>query len=437
MNTKTDQLDRQATSRQLMERARRVMPGGVNSPVRAFGSAQADAPFIRRGQGAFLYDEDGHRYVDYVLSWGPLIAGHAHPRVVEAIERAAELGTSFGAPTKGEIELAERITEVVPHVDMLRLVNSGTEATMSAVRVARGATSRDKIIKFVGCYHGHSDSFLIEAGSGLATHGTPSSPGVPASVARDTLSCPYNDLDAARALFEGNRDEVAAVIVEPVAGNMGCVLPESGYLEGLRELCDEHGALLIFDEVMTGFRVGASSAQGHFNVKPDLTTLGKVIGGGLPVGAYGGRRDLMERVSPTGPIYQAGTLSGNPLAVAAGCATLELLYEDAKVFDGLATQTDRLAEGLIGAAQDAGIALRVPHVGSMGCVYFSDSLVTNFEEAAKADAERYYRFHAGMLERGVYFAPSPFEAFFLSMAHDEADIRFTVDAAVDVFKTLQ
>jgi len=423
----------QKRSEALLAQARQLIPGGVNSPVRAFGAAHVSPPFIVKGKGAMLFDEDGHHYVDYVGSWGPLILGHAHPRIVEAVRRAAELGTSFGAPTRGETELARRICEVVPSVEMVRLVSSGTEATMSAVRLARGATGRDRIVKFVGCYHGHGDCFLIEAGSGLATHGVPSSPGVPAGTAADTLTAPYNDLDAVAKLLRAEGRQVAAIIVEPVAGNMGCVPPEPGFLAGLRELCDEHGSLLIFDEVMTGFRAGAACAQGRFGVRPDLTTLGKVIGGGLPVGAYGGRRELMEQISPAGPVYQAGTLSGNPLAVAAGLATLELLYEDPALFERLEAVTDELARGLETAAGEAGVAARVQRVGSMGCLYFSERPVRNFADAARTDADAFYRFHAAMLERGVYLAPSPYEAFFVSTAHGEEEIATTLAAARESF----
>lgn len=424
----------QSKSRQWMERAQRSIPGGVNSPVRAFRSAQVDAPFIARGEGAYLIDVDGNRSIDYVLSWGPLILGHAHPEVVRALADAATRGSSYGAPTGAEVELAERIVETVPSVEMVRLVNSGTEATMSAVRLARAATGRDKILKFVGCYHGHGDAFLIAAGSGLATHGVPSSPGVPASVAQDTLVAPYNDLDSVESLFGAH--EIAAVIVEPVAGNMGCVPPREGYLRGLRQLCDRNGALLIFDEVMTGYRVGSQSAQGHYEVMPDLTTLGKVIGGGLPVGAYGGRAELMRRISPSGPVYQAGTLSGNPLAVAGGLATLRLMYSDADFFDRLTERTARLARGLERAAAAAGHALRVQHAGSMGCAYFTDDPVHDFADAERADADKFYRFHAGMLARGVYLTPSPFEAFFLSAAHGDLEIESTLSAAEEVLAAL-
>ena len=426
----------QATSHKLLERARKVIPGGVNSPVRAFGAAHCDPPFIVRGKGAYLYDEDGHAYVDYVGSWGPMILGHAHPKVLEAIESAAKGGTSFGAPTRGEIQLAEKICGILPSIEMVRLVSSGTEATMSAVRLARGATGRDKFIKFVGCYHGHADAFLIEAGSGLATHGTPSSPGVPEGAAADTLTCDYNDLDAVKDLFEANPGDIACIIVEPVAGNMGCVPPVPGFLEGLREVCDKEGAILIFDEVMTGWRLGPQSAQGHYGIKPDLTTLGKVIGGGLPVGAYGGRRDLMEQISPAGPIYQAGTLSGNPLAVAAGLTTLDLLHEDETVFEELAEAKQQLGAGLKAAADEADVAVTVQSVGSMGCLYFTDQPVRNFAEAAATDTDRFYRFHAEMLGRGIYIAPSPYEAAFVGTAHHEPEIEKTIEAARESFKLI-
>lgn len=426
----------QKQSQELLARARKVIPGGVNSPVRAFASAHADPPFIVRGEGAWFEDEDGHRYVDYIGSWGPLVLGHAYAPVVEAVKKAAEEGTSYGAPTRREVEMAERLCELVPSFDMVRLVNSGTEATMSAIRVARGATGRDKFVKFVGCYHGHGDAFLIEAGSGLATHGAPSSPGVPAATAQDTLTCPYNDLEAVTALFDANPDQIAAIIVEPVAGNMGCVLPVDGYLAGLRKLCDDRGAVLIFDEVMTGFRVGPQSAQGRFDVMPDLTTMGKVIGGGLPVGAYGGKRELMEQVSPAGPIYQAGTLSGNPLAVAGGLVMLDALFADPTLFQRIEDATRMLGDGLESAAADAGIPLRVQSAGSMGCAYFTDRPVLNFDDAAACDQDRFYRFHAAMLERGVYLAPSPFEAFFVGAAHGADEIAHTLNAAAESFRLL-
>jgi len=426
----------QNRSKELLARASRVIPGGVNSPVRAFGAAHVAPPFIRKGEGAWMEDEDGNRFIDYIGSWGPMVLGHAYPPVLEAINRAAALGTSFGAPTLSEIELAEKLVELVPSVEMVRLVNSGTEATMSAVRVARGATGRDKFIKFIGCYHGHGDAFLIEAGSGLATHGAPSSPGVPVATAQDTLTAPYNDLESVEELFKHNKDKIAAIIVEPVAGNMGCILPNDGYLEGLREICTREGALLIFDEVMTGFRVGPQCAQGRFGVTPDLTTLGKVIGGGLPVGAYGGRKALMEQVSPAGPIYQAGTLSGNPLAMAAGLAMLEGLFADPEIFVRIEDAANTLARGLEKAAASHGIPFRVQNVGSMGCMYFSDRPVENFADAAATDTDRFYRFHASMLKRGIYLAPSPYEAFFVGSGHGPAEVEKTLAAADATFAEL-
>ena len=426
----------QSRSKELLARAAKVIPGGVNSPVRAFGAAHVAPPFIVRAEGAYMEDVDGHRYVDYIGSWGPMVLGQAYPPVIEAVREAAGRGTSFGAPTEIEIELAEKLVELVPSLEMVRMVNSGTEATMSAIRVARGATGRDKFIKFIGCYHGHGDAFLIEAGSGLATFGEPSSPGVPKATAQDTLTAPYNDLAAVEKLFEMNRGEIAAVIVEPVAGNMGCVLPIVGYLEGLRKICTREGALLIFDEVMTGFRVGPQGAQGRFGVTPDLTTMGKVIGGGLPVGAYGGRRDLMEQVSPAGPIYQAGTLSGNPLAMAAGLAMLEGLFGDPGVFDRINAAALEIGEGLAKSAAKHGIDVTVQQVGSMGCMYFIDRPVENFADAAAADADRFYRFHAAMLERRVYLAPSPFEAFFVGAGHGPEEVKKTLEAADATFAEL-
>ncbi len=423
----------QSKSQKLLERGRAVIPGGVNSPVRAFASAHVSPPFIVKGKGAYLFDEDGHRYVDYVGSWGPLIVGHAHPEVVRAVEQAARNGTSFGAPTAREVELAERLCQLMPQVEMVRLVNSGTEATMSAVRLARGVTGRAKFVKFIGCYHGHGDAFLIEAGSGLATHGVPSSPGVPEGTAADTLTAPYNDLASLTELFARHGSDIAAVIVEPVAGNMGCVPPVDGYLEGMRELCTRNGALLIYDEVMTGFRVGAQSAQGRFGVAPDLVAFGKVVGGGLPLGAYGGAAHLMQHISPAGKVYQAGTLSGNPIAVAAGLATLDIIMRDPDFFDQLERTTQTIGEGLTRAAAKVDIQITVQSVGSMGCAYFSPTPVRNFDEAAATDTDTFYRFHAAMLEHGVYLAPSPFEAFFVSAAHGAEEVEFTLEAAAKSF----
>jgi glutamate-1-semialdehyde 2,1-aminomutase len=416
-------------SETLFHRAKNVMPGGVNSPVRAFKSVGGTPPFIVRAAGARLYDADGRKYIDYVGSWGPMIVGHAHPRVIEAIQRAATNGTSFGAPTEAEVTLAERIIELVPHIEMVRLVNSGTEATMSALRLARAATKRDAILKFEGCYHGHADGLLVEAGSGAATFGTPSSPGVTAGTAKDTLTLPYNDLGAVETLFAQRPNTIAAIIVEPVAGNMGCILPQPGFLDGLRRVCDQYGALLIFDEVMTGFRVHLGGAQSLYGIRPDLTCLGKVIGGGLPVGAYGGRRDLMEQIAPAGPVYQAGTLSGNPLATAAGLATLEILSEPG-VFDRLTQSTRRFIDGLDQRLTRAGILHNCVGVGGMFGLFFSDRpAVRNFEDARACNISQFNLWFSAMLTEGIYLAPSAFEAGFLSLAHDDATIDQTLQAA--------
>jgi glutamate-1-semialdehyde 2,1-aminomutase len=414
------------------ERARRVTPGGVNSPVRAFGSVGGTPRFIQSASGARLTDVDGGEYIDYVGSWGPMILGHDHPEVRKALMRALAGGTSFGAPAPGEVELAEMVVGMVPGVDLVRFVNSGTEATMSALRLARAATGRDGVIKFRGGYHGHADPFLVEAGSGAATLGVPSSPGVTDGAARDTLVAEYNDVASVRSLLEVNAGQVAAIIVEPVAGNMGCVPPRDGFLEGLRGLCDEHGALLIFDEVMTGFRLAAGGAQELYGVVPDLTTLGKVIGGGLPVGAFGGRESLMRRVAPEGPVYQAGTLSGNPLAMAAGLATVGHLRQNPGVYATLERLGARLEAGyrrLLDGRQDR---LSWNRVGSMATLFFSAGPVTGWESASGADRDRFARYFHGMLERGIYLPPSPFEAAFISAAHTEADIDRTVDTAEEV-----
>jgi glutamate-1-semialdehyde 2,1-aminomutase len=415
-------------SRKLMTRARRVIPGGVNSPVRAYGSVGGVAPFIERGKGCRVQDVDGNEYVDYVGSWGPLILGHANPAVLRAVREAMARGTSFGAPTELEVELAEAICRALPSVDRVRMVSSGTEATMSAIRLARGATGRDRILKFDGCYHGHVDSLLVGAGSGVATLGIPGSPGVPAAMTELTVVAPYNDLDAVEDAFRRWPDELAAVLVEPVAGNMGFVPPEPGFLQGLRELCTRHGALLVFDEVMTGFRVAWGGAQRRFRVKPDLTCLGKVVGGGMPAAAYGGRREFMKQVAPEGPVYQAGTLSGNPLAMAAGLETLRQL-EKPGVYDGLADRSRRLAEGLEARARDAGVELVAGHLGGMFGFFFHPGPVRCFADAKKAHEGRFRRFFAAMLEAGVYLAPSPFEAGFVSTAHRPADIARTLEAA--------
>ena len=415
-------------SRALFERALRVIPGGVNSPVRAFKSVGGTPLFIRRAEGAYVEDEDGRRYVDYVGSWGPMLLGHADPDVVEAVRKAAADSTSFGAPTRIEVEMAELICEIVPSIESVRMVNSGTEATMSAARLARGFTGRDKIIKFEGNYHGHADFFLIAAGSGATTLGQPNSPGVTAGTARDTLLARYNDVDDVRRLAREHAGEVAAVIVEPVAGNMGCIPPEPGFLEGLRALCDEEGIVLIFDEVMTGFRVARGGAQERFGIRPDLTTLGKIIGGGMPVGAYGGRREIMEQLSPQGPVYQAGTLSGNPVAMAAGYAVLRRLVERTELYEALEWTSRRLEVGTRKNLEDLGLNYYTTRVGSMGSLFFSNDPVVNYEQAKACDTVLFGRYFHEMLRRGIYLAPSQFEAFFVSTAHGEAEIDITLEA---------
>ena len=415
-------------SASLFADAQRVIPGGVNSPVRAFKSVGGTPLFIDRAEGATLWDADGQSYVDYVGSWGPMLYGHAFPPVVEAVQRAASRSTSFGAPTKAEIDLASLVVSLVPSVEKVRFVNSGTEATMSAVRLARGVTGRPKLIKFAGHYHGHADFFLIQAGSGAVTHGTPTSPGVTPGNAADTLVATFNDLDSVRALFEAHSGDVACLIVEPIAGNMGCVPPEPGFLQGLRDLCDAHGALLIFDEVMTGFRVSPGGAQWLYGVMPDLTTLGKIIGGGLPVGAYGGRAEIMDYVSPQGPVYQAGTLSGNPLAMEAGLALLGTIANDPGVYDRLGVYGAALDAGLNATLRAIGRDLHHARVGSMATLFFTDERVTGFDAAQRADTAAYGRYFHAMLDRGVYLAPSAFEAAFWSAAHTEADLDATIRA---------
>ena len=410
-----------SASESLFERAQRVMPGGVNSPVRAFRAVGGSPFFVARAEGARIVDADGRSYLDFLGSWGPLILGHAAPVVVEAVSEALRRGTSYGAPTPGEVEMAEAITGAYPSMEMLRLVSSGTEAAMSAIRLARGATGRDVIVKFEGCYHGHADSLLVKAGSGGATFGVPDSQGVPAALAALTLTAAYNDLEAMRRLFRDRGGEVAAVIVEPVAGNMGVVPPTSGFLAGLRELCTAHGALLIFDEVITGFRVARGGAQALYGVRPDLTCLGKIIGGGLPVGAYGGARAVMSRVAPLGAVYQAGTLSGNPLAVTAGLATIRALAEPG-VYERLERLGRQLERGMAEAATSAGIPLTVNRVGSMLTAFFTEEPVTDYASAKRADTKRYASFFHGMLEHGVFLAASQFEAAFVSLAHTERDL---------------
>ncbi len=413
-------------SEELFRRAQELIPGGVNSPVRAFRSVGANPPFIARGEGSHIFDVDGNEYLDYVGSWGPLLLGHRHPAILAALEKALTVGTSFGAPTEQEVELAAAICDAVPSIEMVRLVNSGTEATMSAIRVARGFTGRDLIVKFEGCYHGHVDSLLVKAGSGLATLGIADTQGVPKSFCDTTIALPFNSVEAVEEAFRAHGPRIAAIIVEPVVGNMGCVPPRPGYLEALRAVTTQHGALLIFDEVMTGFRVAFGGAQQRFGIRPDLTTLGKVIGGGLPVGAYGGRKDIMSRVAPAGPIYQAGTLSGNPLAVAAGLAMLRHLKAHPKVYDQLEKRASELCE-----AAPAGVT--VNRVGSMFTFFFTAQPVTDYESAKRSDTARFARFFRAMLERGIYLAPSQFEAAFLSAAHTGEDIRKTAAAAREAF----
>ena len=420
----------------LFQRALRLMPGGVNSPVRAFKSVGGEPFFTDRADGAYLWDVEGKRYIDYVGSWGPMIVGHNHPLVRTAVEQAACAGLSFGTPCPAEVRMAEVITQLVPSIEMLRMVNSGTEATMAAIRVARGFTGRDKIVKFEGCYHGHGDAFLVKAGSGALTFGVPTSPGVPKALADLTLTLAYNDLDAAKALFAQQGADIACVIIEPVAGNMNCIPPRPGFLQGLRELCTQHGALLIFDEVMTGFRVALGGAQQLYDVSPDLTTFGKVIGGGMPVGAYAGKRSIMENVAPVGPIYQAGTLSGNPIAMAAGLAMLELIQAPGFYVE-LERKTALLTDGLRAVAIEVGVPFSTNRVGGMFGLFFTDAKVETYTQATACDVASFNRFFHAMLDRGVYLAPSAFEAGFMSSAHSEQDIAETLDAARAAFKEIR
>ena len=420
----------------LFTEAKKVIPGGVNSPVRSFSGVGGTPVYIDHACGSYIFDSDNKQYIDYVGSWGPMILGHAHPEVIDAVKKTAEKGLSFGAPTELETKMAAKVCELVPSIDMVRMVSSGTEATMSALRLARGYTGRDKIVKFEGCYHGHSDSLLVKAGSGALTLGVPSSPGVPEAVAADTITLTYNDSESVKQAFAKMGDEIACIIVEPVAGNMNCIPPVPGFLETLRQVCDEHGCVLIFDEVMTGFRVGLQGAQGIYKVTPDLTTLGKVIGGGMPVGAFGGKQEIMEHLAPLGPVYQAGTLSGNPVAMAAGLKTLELISQPG-FYEELSLATENLVAGIKDRAAQAGISLSVNRVGAMFGLFFSkEEKVSQFSQVMQCDQVLFKRFFHGMLEQGVYLAPSAFEAGFVSAAHSDEDIEKTIEAASTVFKTL-
>ena len=423
-------------SHDLFQQAQRHIPGGVNSPVRAFRGVGGDPVFIDSASGAYFTDPDGKRYIDYVGSWGPMILGHSHPEVIDAVSQIISKGLSFGAPTELETRMADKVCELVPSMDMVRMVSSGTEATMSALRLARGYTGRDKIVKFEGCYHGHSDSLLVKAGSGALTLGEPSSPGVPAALAELTLTLEYNNLEQVRETFAKAGDEIACIIVEPVAGNMNCIPPAPGFLEGLREICDQYGSVLIFDEVMTGFRVALGGVQGLYGVTPDMTTLGKVIGGGMPVGAFGGRREIMEKISPLGPVYQAGTLSGNPVAMTAGLKTLELISAPG-FFDELGAKVETLVNGIADAARSAGIPFTTNRVGGMFGLFFTDAdQVSNFAQTTACDQERFKAFYHAMLKRGVYLAPSAFEAGFVSAAHTGHELQATIDASAEAFAEL-
>ncbi len=424
-------------SQELFEQALYHIPGGVNSPVRAFRGVGGDPVFVERASGAYFYDPDGNRYIDYVGSWGPMILGHAHPAVISTVQKTVQNGLSFGAPTAIETEMANKVCELVPSMDMVRMVSSGTEATMSAIRLARGYTGRDKIVKFEGCYHGHSDSLLVKAGSGALTLGEPSSPGVPASLAEHTLTLDYNNLEQVQELFSKIGEQIACIIVEPVAGNMNCIPPVAGFLEGLREACDQYDSVLIFDEVMTGFRVSLGGAQGYYGITPDLTTLGKIIGGGMPVGAFGGKREIMERIAPLGPVYQAGTLSGNPVAMAAGLQTLELITTPG-FYDVLSAITEKLASGLVAQAEKAGVPLTYNQIGGMFGIFFTDApAVENFAQATACNQDAFKQFFHTMLDHGIYMAPSSYEAGFLSAAHSDDDITATLEAAEIAFAELK
>ncbi len=423
-------------SHDLFTAAKKHIPGGVNSPVRAFNGVGGEPIFLKRGEGAYTIDEDDNRYIDYVASWGPMILGHAHPAVTQAVKDAVDNSLGFGTPTRIETVMAEKVCELVPSIEMVRMVSSGTEATMSAIRLARGYTHRDKIVKFEGCYHGHSDSLLVKAGSGALTLGVPTSPGVPASLAEHTITLTFNDIEQVRTTFAEVGDQIACIIVEPVAGNMNCIPPVPGFLEGLREVCDQHGTVLIFDEVMTGFRVSLGGAQQHYGVKPDMTTLGKVIGGGLAVGAFGGKREIMEQLAPLGPVYQAGTLSGNPIAMAAGLATLTEL-EKPGVFEGIVSNTEHLVEGMLARAKAFNIPMTANTVGGMfGLFFTNEKKVTSFKQVTECDIERFKKFFHAMLEDGIYLAPSAYEAGFVSAAHGHREIKSTLISAENVFSKL-
>jgi glutamate-1-semialdehyde 2,1-aminomutase len=422
----------------LFEQAKKTIPGGVNSPVRAFNGVGGSPLFIEKADGAYIFDADGKKYIDYVGSWGPMILGHNHPKIRQAVLAAVENGLSFGAPTELEVKMAEKVISMVPSIEQVRMVSSGTEATMSAIRLARGFTNRDNILKFEGCYHGHADCLLVKAGSGALTLGQPSSPGIPEDFAKHTLTATYNDLDSVRAIFEQNPESIACIILEPVAGNMNCIPPVEGFLQGLRAICDEFGALLVIDEVMTGFRVSMSGAQGHYGVTPDLTTLGKVIGGGMPVGAFGGRKDVMQFIAPTGPVYQAGTLSGNPIAMTAGLAQMDALCEPG-LYDALADKTKRVAEGIKAAADKHGIPLNITYVGGMFGLFFTEDKapMTSFAQVKKCNMEHFRHFYHAMLDEGIYLAPSAYEAGFMSMAHGDAEIEYTLVAVDRIFAAMK
>jgi len=423
-----------SNSKQLFQRAKKVIPGGVNSPVRAFKSVGGDPIFVKSAKGAYLYDENDNRYIDFIASWGPMILGHAHPEVIESIKEISSKGTSYGIPTELEVKIAELAISMVPNIDRIRFVNSGTEACMSAVRLARGYTGKSKIIKFIGCYHGHADCFLIEAGSGALTFGVPNSPGVTKGTAKDTLTAPYNNIDVVKDLFNENQDDIAAVIIEPVAGNMGCVLPKDGFLQDLREICTSNNSLLIFDEVMTGFRLQLGGAQQVLNIDADIVTFGKVIGGGLPVGAFAARKEIMEVLSPNGPVYQAGTLSGNPLAMMAGYTTLSILNRDPSIYESLANKTNYLHEGYVKILSDTEIPYTINRFGSMISLHFTDQSVVDFETSSKGDNEMFRKYFHGMLKRGVYLPPSAYESYFLNDAISYSDLDYTLGALESFIK---